>query len=200
MKKAIISLFSFLMVMTVAVGTVSCNKEEGKDAKKTTAAPKKDASQLPNYRYVDSDTLLAKYNLAKDYQEEMLRLQNNLDNAARQQQSSIEGLASQYQQKQQNNGYASQAEMERDMKTLQSKQASAENQLAQMQNNMQNQMAAAQQAVQDSIMNYIKEYNATKGYDAIFMKAATLYIDPALDITDEVLKGLNERYNKVNKK
>lgn len=149
---------------------------------------------------MDSDTLLAKYNLAKDYQEEMLRLQNNLDNAARQQQSSIEGLASQYQQKQQNNGYASQAEMERDMKTLQSKQASAENQLAQMQNNMQNQMAAAQQAVQDSIMNYIKEYNATKGYDAIFMKAATLYIDPALDITDEVLKGLNERYNKVNKK
>lgn len=31
------------------------------------------------------------------------------------------------------------------------------------------------------------------------MKAATLYINPALDVTDEVVKGLNERYNKVKK-
>lgn len=45
-------------------------------------------------------------------------------------------------------------------------------------------------------MNYIEEYNKTRGYDAILMKAATLYISPDLDITDEVLEGLNARYNK----
>ncbi len=57
----------------------------------------------------------------------------------------------------------------------------------------------AQQTVNDSIENYIKEYNASKGYDAIFFKAATLYIDPELDITEEIVTGLNERYNKVKK-
>ena len=56
-----------------------------------------------------------------------------------------------------------------------------------------------QKTIQDSIESYIKIYNAQKGYDAILMKAATLYINPALDVTDEVVKGLNERYNKVKK-
>ncbi len=200
MKKAVISLFSLLMVLAVGVNTTSCKNEKAPAAKTTQAKPKAGASKdLPNYRYVDSDTLLEKYNLAKDYQEEMLRLQNNLDNTARQQQSSIEALAAQYQKKQQNNGYTSEAEMQRDMQNLSQRQTAAQNQLGKMQNDLQTQIAAAQRTVQDSIVNYIKEYNAAHGYDAIFMKAATLYIDPALDITDEVLKGLNERYNKVKK-
>ena len=53
--------------------------------------------------------------------------------------------------------------------------------------------------VNDSIMSYIKEYNESHHYDAIFMKAATLYINPDLDITDEIIEGLNARYNKVKK-
>ena len=51
----------------------------------------------------------------------------------------------------------------------------------------------------DSIEAFIKEYNKTRGYDAILFKAATLYINPALDITNEVVEGLNARYNKVKK-
>ncbi len=201
MKKIFIAACSIAMFISMGAGFVSCDKEGDAKSKTVATKPQKktDAGELPNYRYVDSDTLLEKYNLSKDYQEEMLRLQNNYDNTARQQQSALEGLASQYQKKQQNNGYTSEQEMQRDMNTLQQRQAAAQNQLGKMQNDMQAQMAAAQRAVQDSIVGYIKEYNAAHGYDAIFMKAATLYIDPKLDITDEVLKGLNERYNKVKK-
>ena len=49
----------------------------------------------------------------------------------------------------------------------------------------------------DSIEAFIKEYNKTRGYDAILYKAVGVYFNPALDITDEVIKGLNARYNKV---
>lgn len=201
MKKILIALCSVFMLTAINAGMVSCSKSEPVKAKTTREAKKSTAKKgdLPNYRYVDSDTLLEKYLLAKDYQEEMLRMQNNLDNTARQQQSAIESLAAKFQQKQQNNGYKSEAEMQRDMNTLQQRQNAAQNTLGKMQTDMQTQVAAAQRAVQDSIVNFIKEYNASRGYDAIFMKAATLYIDPALDITDEVLKGLNERYNKVKK-
>ena len=57
----------------------------------------------------------------------------------------------------------------------------------------------AQKTVNDSISSFIKEYNKKYGYDAILLKGATLYIDPRLDITDDVIKGLNARYNKVKK-
>ena len=58
----------------------------------------------------------------------------------------------------------------------------------------------AQQAVNDSIEAFVKEYNKTRGYDAILLKNATLFINPDLDITNEIVEGLNARYNKVTKK
>ena len=78
-------------------------------------------------------------------------------------------------------------------------QSSAQNELAKMQTNMQNAAMEAQKIVNDSITSYINEYNKKYGYDAIFFKAATLYIDERLDITDDVIKGLNARYNKEKK-
>lgn len=205
MKKLFTSLCAIMMV-AVSIASASCNKgDEGKDsnkkeqsATKTTAQPRVPANrpgEKPNYRYVDSDTLLANYNLAKDYQEEMLRQQNNYDNTARQRQAAIQSLMAKYQQQAQNNTM-DEAAYNKAMADIQNRQQAAEKELGQMQVNMQNQMMEAQKIVNDSIMNYIEEYNKTRGYDAILMKAATLYISPDLDITKEVLEGLNARYNK----
>jgi outer membrane protein len=52
------------------------------------------------------------------------------------------------------------------------------------------------QKLRESINNYVKEYNAEKGYDFIITKLGEnlLYANPALDITQEIVDGLNERY------
>lgn len=78
-------------------------------------------------------------------------------------------------------------------------QNEAQRQVSTLENNMQKAMMDAQKTVNDSITKFIEEYNATRGYDAILYKNATLYINPALDITNEVVEGLNARYNKVKK-
>ena len=57
--------------------------------------------------------------------------------------------------------------------------------------------AAPTKAASDYIDNSLIEYNKTKKYDAILDRAAGLYFNPALDITDEVVKALNEAYNKA---
>ena len=59
-------------------------------------------------------------------------------------------------------------------------------------------MIQQQMQLTDSIESFIKEYNAKKHYDAILYKAAGVYFNPDLDITDEVIKGLNARYNHVS--
>ena len=46
----------------------------------------------------------------------------------------------------------------------------------------------------ESINNFIAEYVKTHSYDAILYHAAGVYFNPALDITDEVVEGLNARY------
>ena len=55
--------------------------------------------------------------------------------------------------------------------------------------------------VKDKISNFLKEYNATRGYSYIFAYEQGLfyYKDSAYNITDDVLKGLNQEY-RTNRK
>ena len=51
-------------------------------------------------------------------------------------------------------------------------------------------------ALRDSIQHYLKVYNKDKKYSLILSKAGDnlLYADKALDITNEVIAGLNKAY------
>lgn len=199
MKITSIKLFgSALMIALVALS--SCG---GNDSKKPAAAKGNIASAakgvLPNYRYVDLDTILDNYNLAKDFNEEMLRMQTNMESTARQKESSLRSYASQVQKKYQNNSYLTSSEqqaIQMEQQKIESMQSQAQRELANLQNNYQTAAMKAQQTINDSIQKFIEDYNREHGYDAIFFKGATLYINPALDITKEVIEGLNARYNK----
>lgn len=154
-------------------------------------------SMLPNYRYVDLDSVLSNYNLAKDYNEEMLRMQSNMQSEMKRHENSLQSLATTIQNKIQNNSYLSEASYQAEQKQYADMQNKAQRALANLQSNFENTAMLAQKNVNDSIEAFIQQYNMTKGYDAIFIKTATLYINPALDITNEVIEGLNARYNKV---
>lgn len=180
-------------------GITSCGEKTDQKGKPAAAAKKVAKGDLPNYRYVDLDTVLEKYNLAKDYNEEMLRLQTNMENEVRRHETTIQNLATSIQTKMQNNSYASEAAVKADQQKYTTAQTTAQKSVATLQRNYENQALEAQRIVNDSIQAFIKDYNASRGYDAILFKAATLYINPALDITDEVIEGLNARYNKVKK-
>lgn len=201
MKKLILKVSSLALAVVAAVGVSACNdnaKNEAPAAAKTVSNEKAQAV-LPNYRYVDLDTVLTKYNLAKDYNEEILRMQTNMESEVKRHENSIQSFANSMQNKMQNNGYLTKESYEADQQKISNMQAQAQRSVASLQSNFENAAINAQKTVNDSIQAFIKDYNAKKGYDAIFMKAATIYINEALDITNEVVEGLNARYNKVKK-
>ncbi len=200
MKKTYITLASVAVSALLCIGAVSC----GDDKKPSKAAPakaktEKPAAILPNYRYVDLDSVLSRYNLAKDYNEEMLRLQTNAESQMKQHQNKIQSFANTVQNKMQNNGYLSEASYKQDEQKMANMQNEAQRSMQNLQNNIAQAAEQAQKTINDSINAFIESYNKTRGYDAILFKAATLYINPELDITDEVVEGLNARYNKVKK-
>ena len=56
--------------------------------------------------------------------------------------------------------------------------------------------------VLNEVMEYLEEYNADYNYKYIFSKSfggQILYTDKSLNITSDVLKGLNEKYKKEKK-
>lgn len=191
---------SSALAALMLVGVSSCgNGDSANTAAVEKTKTESKAAGLPNYRYVDLDTILSKYNLAKDYNEEMLRMQTNMESAYKRHQSKLQSFANTVQNKMQNNGYLSEASYKQDEQTMANMQNEAQKNMAALQSNLEQAGLQAQKTVNDSIEAFIKEYNKTRGYDAILFKAATLYINPALDITNEVVEGLNARYNKVKK-
>ena len=104
------------------------------------------------------------------------------------------------QQKYQNNQYLTEEAFNADNAKLQKMQADAESYLASLQQSIQNELNQSQIQLLDSIDNFLKDYAKKKGFDMVLRKSATLYIDEKYDVTDEVIEGLNKRYNKVGGK
>ena len=165
------------LMLILAVLAVSCSDNGSADATKTETKVESAPAVTLNIRYIDGDSIAAHYNLAKDFKEAQLRQINKIDN-----------------------GYLSEASYKADVESFNKKQAEAENYLASLQREAEQEMIQQQVQLNDSIEAFIKDYNAKKGYDAILFKNAGVYFNPALDITDEVIKGLNARYNKVSEK
>ncbi|MBR1543412.1 MAG: OmpH family outer membrane protein [Muribaculaceae bacterium] len=189
-----------LGVMAVAMLSLvtSCNQKPEKKAA-VSANPKSATEQLV-IRYVDEDSLMANYNLAKDINEAMLRRQNQYDAAQQQRGDQINRFAATMEQKYKNNGYLDEASFNADQAKLQKMQNDAQKYMAGLQQSIQNEVAQNTQQLTDSITNFMTEYAKQRGYSMILRKPATFYIDPALDVTDDVIKGLNKRYNKVEAK
>lgn len=200
MKKNIFTVLTLGAACLLAFPSCGGDKDSAKEPAKNISAKKvASATDLPNYRYVDLDTILSRYLLAKDFNEEMITRQNSMQAEARQQESALRNQENAIKNKMQNNQYASEAAYKADEQRYIQLQNNAQQKMGNLQNEMEQAAMKAQSTLNDSIQKFIEEYNATRHYDAILYKAATLYINPALDITDEVVEGLNARYNKVKK-
>ena len=123
--------------------------------------------------YINVDSLLSKYNYAKDLNEKMINKQDN--------------------------AFLSPERAQQEYQRLEKKAADLQEYAQRLENeNMLEQQKMLMQ-MNDSINLFIKEYNKEKKYEAIFNNASTLYINPQYDITNEVVELLNKRYTSAKK-
>ena len=189
MKKPALSL---VLLLGIAAASCSNGNSGAGTAPAADANNVASASATLNIRYIDLDSVGTHYNLAKDF-----RAVSKIENAQQSKAAEIQRFGQQIEDKMKNNGYLSQATYEADVAKFNKMQQDAQSYLANLQRNSEQELAAQQQQLNDSIESFITSYNAQKGYDAILYKAAGAYFNPALDITQEVIDGLNARYNKV---
>ena len=187
MKKYIFS------ALAIAAMMVSCNNQSPKMDNQPAAATSGDGLKIA---FVEVDSLMTQYTFAKDYSVTLQKKSNNARNTLNQKGSALQAAAANFQQKLNNNGFQSreqaasqQAAIERQQRDLQELQARLENELA-------SETAKFNEALRDSLQNFLKDYNKDKKYDLILSKAGDniLTADKKLDITQDVINGLNKRY------
>lgn len=147
--------------------------------------------------YVNSDSLLTKYQYFKD-----LKVKLEAKARAAQTDMASKGQAfqrevAQYQQ-QANTLSADQrasteerlARKDQELKTYQQNAGEA----------LQNEQAAENEKLYDKVADYLKGYAKKKGYKMVLTyskgNSAILFADESLDVTSEVIVGLNEAYKK----
>ena len=151
--------------------------------------------------YVDIDTLLTSYNLWKDLNEDMIRKEENIRVALNEKAKDLQNDYEEFERKLNNNGFATLERAESEQSRILKKRQDLE----ELQERLSNELAIESNKnnvlFRDSINSFINQYNKAKGYNIILSRLGDniLYIDNAMNITQEVIDGLNARY-KASKK
>ena len=185
--------FAILANLALLLFVASCSNEKA-------AEPVKPAESYPtttNIRYIDMDSITAHYNLASDYKEWLVKETDRLEKKIKGLYSAAQKFENECQVKAKNNGYLTEASYNADLQKYQNMVVNAQKQEQTIRRRAAEEDAEWQKQLQDSINSFIEDYNKEHKYDAILFKAAGVYFNPALEITDEVIEGLNARYNKV---
>ena len=153
--------------------------------------------------YVEIDSLLTKYNFWNDLNEQMIKKEENIRTTLNEKGRKLEKEAQEFQRKIENNGFTSRERAEQEQARLLKQQQ----ELQDLQQKLTEELAAENQKnslqLRDSINSFLKVYNQDKGYDLILSNAGfdnLLYANPAFNITNEIVEGLNARYAPSAKK
>jgi len=148
---------------------------------------------------IDVDSLLSGYTFYQDLAEEMLRKEENYRLILAEDANKFQKEVEDFQKKLQNGVFSSQERAQQEQNRLAKKEQTIRDKSDKYSNELQLESMANSQKVSDAIESFIKEYNKTHGYNLIVSKSATMYSDDNMDITTEILNGLNSAYQQSNK-
>ena len=152
--------------------------------------------------YVNTDTLLAKYQYAIDMEQELLAYKDQQEAYGRQQMEKFQNDYQEYLKNCASMTLTQQQQKEAELKQRADKMSTLEQELSAK--ILERQMSENTKLL-NAIFAYVREYNAAnQQFDIILRKtfndSPTLYLNPAMDITDEIVKGLNEEYKQIKGK
>lgn len=190
-----------IILALIALATVSCNQKSPTQQVKQNGLPKSETTTnatTSSVAVVDIDTLADKCNYCKDGQKALEAKKNALTKQFNAKTQSLQNAVINFQKKAQAGLFTSQQEAQKQQAALQKQQQD----LQVFQERIERDLAKAQQEYQDKLRKdlntFLKEYNKDGRFKVIISKSGdnVLYTDPSVDITNDVIEGLNKSYKK----
>jgi outer membrane protein len=148
--------------------------------------------------YVDVDSLLSAYLFYQDLAEQMLKKEENSRLLLTEEAEKLQKDVEDFNRKLQNNVYSSQERVNQEQNRLLKKQQEFEELEAKLSNELMIESNRNAEKVSQAVNAFLKEYNKEKGFNLILSKATIMLADESMDITAEVIAGLNEGYKPNN--
>jgi outer membrane protein len=184
-----------LILITTSIAFWSCKE----NAASNTSNAKQTASRIV---YVNTDTLLNNYLYYKDVVKEFENKRFALENDLQKRSASFQNEVALFQRRVQAGGMS-----EDQAKVTQAVLQKKEQDIMQFRDNaagnLQGEQAKKTEELLNNITVYLKKYNKADKFDMVIgysKGGGVLYAKEDLDITQEVLKGLNDEYKNMGKK
>lgn len=196
MKNGILILNAVLLVLVAVLFYLHFSSNDKRSVKKsdtkTTQSP-----TTPDFKiaYFEMDSLESSFEMVKDVKSELGKKEESINGELERLERTYRNKAAQYQSQAQTMTQVQSEMATRDMMQLQQNMQSRKQQLDQ---EYQDFYMRKMKDVKTRIEDYLKQYNAQKGYTYIFAYEPGLfyYRDTTYNITSDVVKGLNEQYKK----
>jgi len=202
MKNFLLPLNILLALAVAVLFYLHFNQKPAKvEVKSTTGSTDSLAHNELKIAYVDLDSIQENYNYYKEKMDDFDRKKEGADRDLNNSFQKIENERVTFVQK---GNAITQVEAENFQREYTRKMQNLENQKKSLENNIQQEGVKTMEELKKKINEFLTEYNKTKGYSYIFSYSSTInilfYKDTALNITNEVVSGLNEAYNKTKVK
>ena len=191
-----------ISIVALAAATVfgvlyltSGNKAADTNVEGETAVP---AASKGDIVYVDLDRILMDYDMANDLRSVVETKVQNIEAEVTRRGKKLENEVKTFQEKM-NKGLMTRSVAEVQQQKLMQQEQEFNNYAAQKQQEIQEEQVVMMNQLGDAIKTYLDKYNAEKQYAMILTNsggAPVITADSALDITDDVLAGLNDEYIK----
>ncbi len=181
------------LAVVAAVSFTSCNQSP----KAEDEAPKSQAPSNLKIAYVEVDSLMTQYEYCKEYSLILEKKSQNIQSTLQQKGQALQAAATNFQQKLQQNAYTRE-QAEQIQMGLQKQNADLEALQQRLSAEFQEETAKFNEALHDSLQHFITKYNKDKKFTMILSKSGDniLYADKSVDITNDIIAGLNKAYKK----
>lgn len=208
-RKILLLLISWNVVLTALLGWTFLRGTGGNEpaegtppdpalgAGSTAVSADRDSAALKDARiaFFYMDSVQARYELIaekdKRFRSEGQRLEGSLKSEMAKAQARYEELMKK------DHTYSTKAEIARDEQELQELMARLQGQQAQSEEQLARMEAQMLTEITKELRDHLEAYNRTAGFDYIFsvQNGGQVWVgNPALDISDELIRGLNDRY------
>ena len=195
-------IISIVALVVALASIVLLFTNNGKGSSKEASSERGTAAPSGEIVYIQLDSLVINYDMYNDlmsaFQSKAQSAQEDLEKKGRKLESDGKAFENQI-----NKGLLTRSSAEQQQANLLQRQEELQNEAAQKQAELQEEEYVLNNRVMDAIQTYIKEYNRTHNYSMILTSSASSVVidaDPSLDITKEIIEGLNAEYVKNRNK
>lgn len=151
--------------------------------------------------YVDTDSIMLQYEYAKDLEQGLKSYQKQLESSY---ESQLRKLQTDFENYQKTGDKLTLTEQRRKEEDLMKRQQELPEVQQRMMSQLQERQVEDNKKLLNSVYAFIKDYNSkNKKFNIILSKSyvssSVLYADQGLDITKEIIKGLNQEYKDLKK-